>query len=373
MIEPSHRRTRLVGVSLIVTLGLVLVACGSSKKSSSTATTAGGGGGGTTATTSAKLAAATLNGSGSTLQAAFIQDAITSFTQANPGVNVTYAGGGSGKGQTDLAGKLVNYAGSDAPITQANLPKFGGADAILYFPDVASPISMAYNLSGVSKLNLDGPVIAQIYSGKITTWNDPAIAALNSGVSLPSTKITAVHRSDASGTTNNFTLFLTKAAPSDWTLGSGTTINWPGGLTGNGNPGVAQAIKQTPGGIGYVDFSDAKASGLSLASIKNKDGSFVAPSLAGATAAIQTATINPDLTYDPLFASGPNAYPITSPTWIIIYKMQTATNTGQALKAFIAYLLGPAQTQIATQDNFAPLPPNLVTMARNQLNSIVIP
>jgi phosphate transport system substrate-binding protein len=352
---------------------MVLVACGSSKKSSSTATTAGGGGGGAGTSTTVKLAAATLNGSGSTLQAAFVQDAITSFTQAQPSVMVTYAGGGSGKGQTDLAGKLVNYAGSDAPITQANLPKFGGADAILYFPDVASPITMSYNLSGVSKLNLDGPTIAKIFNGTITTWNDPAIAALNSGTSLPSTKITPVHRSDASGTTNNFTLFLTKAAPSDWTLGSATTVNWKTGLAANGSTGVAQAIKQTPGGIGYVDFSDAKASGLSFASVKNQAGTFEAPTLAGATAAVESATINPDLTYDPLFASGPNAYPITSPTWIIIYKMQTATNTGQALKAFIAYLLGPAQTQIATQDNFAPLPANLATMARNQLNSIVIP
>ncbi len=372
MIDTSPARRRLLAVSVVAVTALTVAACGSSKKASTSAAASGGGDSGSTSTT-VKLSPATLNGSGSTLQAAFVQDAISSFTQANAGVNVTYGGGGSGKGQTDLAGKLVNYAGSDAPITQANLPKFGGADAILYFPDVASPISMAFNIPGVTKLNLDGPVIAQIFSGKITTWNDPAIAGLNSGASLPSTKITPVHRSDASGTTNNFTLFLTKAAPSNWTLGSGTTVNWPGGLTGNGNPGVAQAVKSTPGGIGYVDFSDAKASGLNLASVKNQAGTYEAPSLAGATAALQTATINPDLTYDPLYAPGPNAYPITSPTWIIVYKMQTATNTGQALKAFLAYLLGPAQTQIASQDDFAPLPSNLVQMARNQLNSIVIP
>jgi phosphate transport system substrate-binding protein len=310
---------------------------------------------------------------GSTFQAPFLQDVITSFTQVQPAVKVTYAGGGSGKGQTDLAGKLVNYAGSDAPIPDANLPKFGGADAILYFPDVAGPITVSYNLSGVSKLQLSAPTIAKIFNGTIKTWNDPAIAADNPGAKLPSTAVTPIHRSDASGTTNNFTLYLKSAAPSDWTLGSGTTVNWPSGSTGNGNAGVAQAIKSTPGGVGYVDFSDAKASGLTFASIKNQAGTFLAPSLAGATAAVEATTINPDLTYNPINAPGANAYPITSPTWIIVYKSQPDTATGQALRGFLTFILTTAQTDIASQDDFAPLPPNLLQMARAQLNNLVIP
>jgi phosphate transport system substrate-binding protein len=243
----------------------------------------------------------------------------------------------------------------------------------LYFPTVAAPITVSYNVSGLSKLTLSSSTIAKIFSGKVTTWNDPAIAADNPGVTLPSTKITPVHRSDSSGTTNNFTLYLTKAAPADWTIGTGKTVNWPGGLTGNGNGGVAQAIKSTDGAIGYVDFSDAKASGLKFASIKNDAGMAIAPTLVGASAAVAAATINPDLTYNPVNAQGPVAYPITSPTWIIIYKQQTDQAKGQALKAFLQFILTTGQTKIAIQDDFAPLSPELQQKAVAQLNDIVIP
>jgi phosphate transport system substrate-binding protein len=376
MIRTTPRRTPMLAVALLLATGLCLTACSSSKKSTTsgatTATTAAGGG--TTATTAAaKLSSATLLGSGSTFQQAFDQDVIQQFTQANSGVNITYSGGGSGKGQTDLASKLVDFAGSDAPIGAADLPKYGGASGILYFPIVAAPITVSYNLSGVSKLTLSAATIAKIFAGKVTTWNDPAIAADNSGVSLPSTKITPVHRSDSSGTTNNFTLYLKKADPTDWTLGSGKTVNWTTGGTGNGNGGVAQAIKSTDGAVGYVDFSDAKAAGLKFASVKNDAGTAIAPTLAGASAAVAAATVNADLTYDPTDAQGANAYPITSPTWIIIYKSQSDHAKGEALKAFLNFILTTGQTQIAAQDDFAPLSPDLLQKATAQLSQIVIP
>jgi phosphate transport system substrate-binding protein len=355
-------------VSVAASLGLFSVACSSSKKTS----TGSGSTSGTTATTVANLPAATINGSGSTFQKAFDDDAIQQFTQAHPGVNITYAGGGSGKGLTDLASKLVDFAGTDAPITAANIEKYGGPSAILYFPTVAAPITLSYNLPGVSKLTLSAPTIAKIFTGKITTWNDPAIAADgNSG--LPSTAITPVHRSDSSGTTHNFGTYLTKADPTDWTLGTATTVAWPGGVAGNGNTGVATAVKQTAGAIGYVDYSDAKASGLSFASVKNAAGTAVAPTLDGASAAIASATINPDLTYDPTNAQGPNAYPITSPTWIVIYKTQTDHNKGTVLKGFLGYLLSTGQTSLAKNDDFAPLSPDLLQKAKAQLDQIVIP
>ncbi|HEY2300623.1 MAG TPA: phosphate ABC transporter substrate-binding protein PstS [Acidimicrobiales bacterium] len=369
MFRASPRRAPLLAVAGLAALSLMVAACSSSKKASTSNTTTGSG----TATTTAKLAPATINGSGSTFQQAFNQDVIQQFMQANPGVTVTYAGGGSGKGLTDLQSKLVDYAGTDAPIPTADLPKYGGAQAILYFPTVAAPITLSYNVPGLTKLTLTAPTIAGIFSGKITTWNDPAIAADNSGVSLPSTKITPVHRSDSSGTTNNFTLYLTKAAPADWPLGTGKTVNWTTGLTGNGNGGVAQAVKSTSGAIGYVDYSDAKASGLNLASVKNAAGKAQAPSLAGASAAIATATINPDLTYDPINAPGPDAYPITSPTWIVIYTQQTDQAKGQALKGFLNFILTTGQKDIATQDDFAPLSPQLQQKAQAQLSQIVIP
>ncbi len=370
MIEATPRRARVFAfAAMAATIGLVGAACGSSSKSPKTsATTAAGGG---TATTTAKLASATLNGSGSTFQQAYDQEAIKTFDGKNSAITINYAGGGSGKGQQDLAGKLVDFAGSDAPITAANLSRYTGG--ILYFPTVAGPITVSYHLSGVSKLTLSASTIAKIFAGKVSTWNDPAIATDNPGAKLPSTSITPVHRSDASGTTNNFTLFLKKAAPSDWTLGSATTVNWPGGQAGNGNPGVAQIVKSTDGSLGYVDYSTSVAVGLSFASVMNSSGKAIAPGLAGASAAIAGATVNPDLTYDPIDATGPNAYPITSPTWIIIYKTQTDKAKGEALKAFLNFVLTDGQGSLATDNDYAPLSKSLDQQAIAQLDQIVIP
>jgi ABC-type phosphate transport system substrate-binding protein len=171
-------------------------------------------------------ASTTLNGSGSTFQKTFEQVVIQAFQHKNSGITVNYAGGGSGKGKTDLQTKTVDYAGTDSLVKAADLPAYQGG-AILYFPIASAPITMSFNLSGVDSLKLSGPTIAQIFSGKITKWNDPAIASDNPGVTLPSTNITVVHRADASGTTSNFTKYLVAAGGSDWTLGSGDTVKWP--------------------------------------------------------------------------------------------------------------------------------------------------
>jgi phosphate transport system substrate-binding protein len=369
MIATTPRRTRAVAATaLVATLALVAVACGSSKKSTGTTSNTSAGAG---ATTTVKLASATLNGSGSTFQQAYDQAVIKAFVAKNSGITINYGGGGSGKGLQDLQGKLVDFAGSDAPIAQSALANYAGG--VLYFPTVAAPITISYHVSGVSKLVLSASTIAKIFSNKVTTWNDPAIAADNGGTSLPNKPITTVHRSDSSGTTNNFTLYLKKAAPSDWTLGSGKTINWPGGQAGSGNTGVAQAIKQTDGAVGYVDYSDARASGLSFASIKNSSGKAIDPSLASASAAIAGATVSPDLTYDPTNASGADAYPITSPTWIIIYKTQADKAKGEALKAFLHFILADGQKSLATDNDFAPLSSDLDQKAIAQLDQIVIP
>jgi ABC-type phosphate transport system substrate-binding protein len=169
---------------------------------------------------------ATLNGSGSTFQKPFNQAVIEAFKKANSGITVNYAGGGSGKGKTDLQTKTVDFAGTDSLVKEADLPKYQGG-TILYFPTVAAPITVSFNVSGIDSLKLSPETIAKIFSGQITKWNDAAIAADNPGASLPSTAITVVHRADASGTTNNFTTYLTKAAGTAWTLGSGDTVNWP--------------------------------------------------------------------------------------------------------------------------------------------------
>src|ERR1700733_14091478 len=259
------RRRQQVTTAGLAVVALALAACSSSSSSS---TTSSGTGSASASSSSAKLSG-TLNGSGSTFQTVYQQTAIQSFRSIQPNMTVNYGSGGSGKGRTDLASGVTNYAGSASPTPSSETANFKGK-TVLYFPVFLGPITVSYNLSGVSNLKLDATTLADIFGGKITSWNNPAIAALNPGVSLPSTPITTAVRSDSSGTTQNFSLYLQKAAGSAWTLGSSSTIKWPSSArAGNGNPGVAQIIKSTPGAIGYVDYATAKASGLSYASIKN--------------------------------------------------------------------------------------------------------
>jgi len=310
----------------------------------------------------------TLNGSGSSFQLTFQQTAIQNFRSIEPGMTVNYGGGGSGKGRTDLAGNVVQFAGSDSPIPAAETANFKGK-TVLYFPVVIGPITVSYNLSGVSSLKLDAPVIADIFQAKITKWNDPAITALNPGVKLPSTPIVIARRSDSSGTTANFSQFLVDAAP-NWKLGTSSTISWPANSQGgSGNGGVAQIVHSTPGAIGYVDYSDAKAAGLTFASVKNKDGNYIAPSIQSATTAADNATINPDLTFSAIWASGAQSYPITYQSWDLVYQKQSSTNTTKMLKKYIGYLLGDGQ-KLLPGLNYAPLPASLDQKATAQLDKI---
>ncbi len=340
---------RRAAVALVAPM-ILLAACGSSSKSpTSGATTTGGSGG---------SLSGQLNGSGSTFQQTFDQTVIAAFQQANSGVKINYAGGGSGKGKTDLQTKTVDFAGTDSLVKPGDVSKYQGG-AFLYFPIAAAPITVSYKLSGVDKLQLSAPTIAKIFSGTIKKWDDAAIKADNPGASLPSTDITIVHRSEASGTTSNFTKYLVSAGGSDWTLGSGDTVNWPAGSqAGQGNGGVAQAISSTDGAIGYVDFSDALAAKLTFASIKNSSGTFVAPTLAGASAAVAAAKVADDLTYSPLNEPGADVYPITSPTWILVYAKQTDKAKGTALKAFLNFILTDGQG-LAASVNYAKLPDSL--------------
>jgi phosphate transport system substrate-binding protein len=367
-------RQRVATAGMVgVAMALTLAAC-----SSSSTTTANGGstatGGSTTSpaagsTGSAAALSGTLNGSGSTFQLTFQQAAIQSFKSVQSGMTVNYGGGGSGKGRTDLSSGVVQYAGSDSTIPASEEANFKGK-TVLYFPVLIGPISVAYNLSGVSTLKLTPDVIANIFQGKITSWNNSAITAINPGVSLPNTPITIAVRSDSSGTTQNFSLFLEKAAPTTWTLGSSSTIKWPStARAGNGNGGVAQIVKSTPGAIGYVDYSDAKATGLSSAEVKNKSGNYVAPSTDSATAAADSTTVSPNLTFHAVWADGAQAYPITYQSWVLAYETQSSSNTAKMLQAYIGYLLGPGQQLLPTL-GYAPLPTNLDNMAKAQLSKI---
>src|SRR5262249_33908479 len=348
-----------------VTVALLAAACTSSTSTPPAATGTGTG----TGSASGAALSGTLNGSGSSFQKPLQEQAIQNFKSVQPGMTVNYGGGGSGKGRTDLASGVVNFAGSDSPVPDKDKHLFTGK-TVLYFPVVIGPITVSYNLSGVTDLKLDATTIANIFQGKIKTWNDPAIKALNPSASLPSSSITLAVRSDSSGTTQNFSLFLDTAVPTVWTLGSSSTISWPStARAGNGNSGVAQIVKSTPGAIGYVDLADAKASGLTYASVKNKDGNFVAPSSESASAAAAGTTIKPDLTFHAVWAPGAQAYPITYQSWDLVIQAQSNANTTKMLQAYIGYLLGPGQ-QILTSLGYAPLPASLDAQAKAQLDKI---
>jgi len=267
---------------MLLGLALVGAACGddSGNDAAPAATQAGGG---TTAqastTTKPPEVTGTLNASGATFPKAFYDEMIVDFKKAQPKATINYAGGGSGAGRTALQGGTVDFAGSDGIVAAADVSKYKGP--FLYFPTVSAPITVSYNLSGVDNLQLSPETIAKIFQRDIKTWDDPAIVAENAAAKDKlKGNITVVHRSDGSGTTENFTIFLNKSVGAGgsgvWKLKSGSTVEWPADTqAGSGNAGVTQIVKATAGAIGYVDLSDAKAAGLKFASIKNKAGKYL--------------------------------------------------------------------------------------------------
>jgi phosphate transport system substrate-binding protein len=360
-----------------VVAALALAACSSSSSSSSSSSAAASAPAASSSaaapassSSSSAAVSGTINASGSTFQTNFQQAAISGFKSVQPGVTVNYGGGGSGAGRTALYSSTVLFAGSDSPIPASEKSKVPAGKTVLYFPVQIGPIAMAYNLSGVSSLKLDATVLAGIFQGTIKTWNDPAIKALNAGVSLPSTSITPVVRSDSSGTTANFSSYLVKAAGGAWKLGTASTITFPSTAhAANGGSGVAQAIKQTSGSIGYVDDSTAKASGLSAASVKNAAGDYVAPSTASAAAAATQVTPAADLTFSTVDEPGAASYPITYQSWDLVYATQPSANDAALLQAYLGYLLGPGQ-QLLTPLGLAPLPSAIDSAAVAQLSKI---
>jgi phosphate transport system substrate-binding protein len=349
---------------LLAAVSTLLAACGSSTKSTSP-TTPGG--------SSVGSVSATLYGAGSSFQKTFDEAAIAAFQAADSKITVNYNPVGSGQGKSSLETKTVDFAGTDSLPKPSELALYQGG-AVLNFPTVAAPITISYHLSGVTSLRLSGVTIAKIFSLKIKTWNDPAIAADNPGVKLPSTSITVAHRTDGSGTTANFTRYLTDVDPTDWTLGSGDTVRWTSlGTTQGGtkNAGVAQIVKSIDGAIGYVDLADATSAGLQTASVKNKSGAYVAPTVSAASAALASTTFNADLSYDPINASGATAYPITSPTWIIAYVRQPDHAKGTALKEFLQFIYTQGES-LASAAGYAALPASIVSEATTQLAKLQI-
>jgi phosphate transport system substrate-binding protein len=336
---------------VVVAAGALVAGCGSGD---STETTAG-----VTDTTTAPLTA-DLNGAGATFPQPVYVEWIGGFQTANPGVTVNYQGVGSGAGIEQFTAQTVDFGASDAymkaeEITAAEAARPGAK--VLHVPTVFGAIVLAYNLPGVDSLKLDSDTVAGIFLGTISTWNDPAIVALNPGVTLPGDTIETVHRSDSSGTTNGFTGYLTSVNAA-WEAGpgKGKEITWPVGVGGKGNEGVAAVVLQTKGSIGYVELSYAVQNNMTMAQMKNKSGSFITPSLESTSAAAEGIEIPADLNLKVSDSANAAAYPIVSVTYILAYDKMPDASKAEALRSFLTWSLGDDGTAIATELGYAPLP-----------------
>jgi phosphate transport system substrate-binding protein len=354
----KRRWTWLLAILAVATL--LASACGDDDKSAdSTTTTSSGSGAGLKGS---------ITGGGSSFQDGFQQRMIAEYRKVNPDGNVVYQKSGSSDGKQGLADGTLDFAGSDSPVKDDEDLAEKKAD-VLYFPLVTAPITISFNISGVHELNLSSDTVAKIFSTALTTWDDPAIEADNPDAKLPSTKITVVHRSDGSGTTSNFTKYLAAAAPDAWTLGSGETVDWDSSTQGaEKNSGVATAIQGTDGAVGDVDLGDAAKAQLDVAAVKNKAGTFVKPTPDGAAAAAANATVDDDLTFDPINADGDASYPITSPTYVLVLKTLSGAKA-DLLQDYLKYVLttgqGAAQSVL-----YAKLPADLAQKAVDQLDRI---
>ena len=280
--------------------------------------------------------------------------------KAATGKQVNYQSIGSGGGIAQIKAATVDFGSSDAPMKPEDLAKYGLAQ----FPSVIGGVVPVVNVAGVAPgaLKLDGTTLANIFLGKISKWNDPAIAALNSGLALPDQKITVVHRSDGSGTTFNFVNYLSKVS-NDWktTVGEGTSVQWPAGIGGKGNEGVAAYVKQIKGGIGYVELSYALQNRLSHASLKNAAGRFVQPSDETFAAAAASANwgASRDFYLVMTNAPGANAWPITATNFILMHKQPKNAASARNAKAFFQWIYANGDAQ-ARQLDYVPLPDSLV-------------
>ncbi len=312
-----------------------------------------------------------INGAGATFPYPIYSKWFDVYAKENPGIKFNYQSIGSGGGIRMLSNRTVDVGASDAPLTDQQL-----SDApakILHFPSVMGADVVAYNLPGFTgTLRLTGPVIADIFMGKITKWDDDKIKELNPGATIPSTDIVVCHRSDGSGTTYIFVDYLSKVSPG-WAsdVGKGTSVKWPAGLGGKGNEGVTALIQQTPGAIGYVELIYALNNHIPYATIQNKAGNWVEANLGGVTAAAASAAGNmpADFRVSITDAPGADAYPISSFTWLLVYQKQTNKETGEQIVKFLHWALTDGQ-KYAPDLKYAPLPAEVVQKETAQIAQI---
>lgn len=373
---PKRRGLRLVGG--IVIGGIALAACGSTSAkptavgASATATAVGA-----SATPSGpndlNPPGASLTGAGSSFDNPYFTSAFYEYNKLVPSTTVTYASVGSGGGIAQFQANTVNFGASDVPMQASDLAKDTGG-AALQIPIALGGEAISYNLYGVKTgLHMSGTVLAQIFLGQITNWDDPAIAALNTGVTLPNEAITVVHRSDGSGTTYIFTNYLSVVSPA-WAAGPGTgkSVSWPVGVGGAQNAGVAGEIAEVPGSIGYVELAYALQNNFTYCAMENAAGDYVSPSLT--TVAADAAQV-PNVTstnFAIVNQMGAQSYPISGYSWVMVYQNQPNLSTGVTLAKMLDWLSHAGQ-QYAQALSYVPLPANIQQLARTTILMMVGP
>jgi phosphate transport system substrate-binding protein len=314
-----------------------------------------------------------LTGAGATFPNIIYQNWILTYNQANPGVQLNYQSIGSGGGIRQFSDKTVDFGGSDAPMTDSAIAAIQGN--VLHIPTVLGAVVVTYNLPGVTQqLKFTPTLIADIFLGKITKWGDARITAANPGLRLPDMDILVVHRSDGSGTSYIWTDYLSKVSP-EWKdkVGKGTSVNWPVGLGGKGNEGVAATVNQTPGAIGYVELGYAAPNKLPFAQVQNRAGKFINPTLAATTAAFAGALSsmdpNTDFRVSITDPEGADAYPICSMTYLLLRKQYDDPTKTEALIKYVWWAETVGQDK-ATSLGYAPLPTALRPWIAARLASI---
>jgi phosphate transport system substrate-binding protein len=322
---------------------------------------------GISATASAQMM---INGAGATFPYPIYSKWFDEYAKVDPSVRFNYQSIGSGGGQKQILAQTVDFGASDGPMSDDNLAKAPGK--LLHIPTVAGADVVAYNLSGNPALKLDADTIAGIFLGQIKKWNDEKITALNPGVTLPDQEIVVVHRSDGSGTTYIWTDYLSKISP-EWKtkVGTNTSVNWPTGIGGKGNEGVAGQIKQTPGALGYVELIYAVQNKMPYADVKNAAGEFVKPTLESVTAALATADIPDDFRFSMTNAPGKDAYPIAGATWLLVYQQQKDAAKGKKLVEFLKWSVTDGE-KMAKDLQYAPLPESVQQRVLKRIGEIKI-
>ena len=312
-----------------------------------------------------------INGAGATFPYPIYSKWFSDYNKLHPEVAINYQSIGSGGGIRQLTNQTVFFGATDGPMTSEQ--QFQAPGPILHLPTVLGAVVPIYNIPGVdTQLKFSGKVLADIILGDVNKWNDPAITALNPGVKLPATDITVAHRSDGSGTTYIFVDYLSKVSPTFKSkVGVATSVNWPVGVGGKGNEGVAGLVKQTPGSIGYVELIYAKQNKIDYGSVQNLDGEFLSATLESVTAAAQAAAkaMPKDFRVSITNAPGKGVYPISSFTWLLFYESPSDKQRSKIMVDFMKWALTDGQ-KFAGELGYAPLPPEVIALEMEALKRI---